>query len=213
VGLNTCYYIPISSSSFPQLERSRLSPLVGDTGNGEESAQKQKKIAMSLHRASHVRRCSSAALGLMALRTAHSLAAPPGSALATKLFYNDVYTVELPAGHKFPMEKYGAVRRKLQRLLGPGRLATFHESPLASRGDLGLAHCPTYVERYLNGSFTARENRVVGFPWSPASVNRALSSVGGTVAATHAVCRGECGIGGHLAGGTHHAFRDRGEGG
>jgi len=46
VGLNTCYYIPISSSSFPQLERSRLSPLVGDTGNGEESAQKKTRVAV-----------------------------------------------------------------------------------------------------------------------------------------------------------------------
>ena len=44
----------------------------------------------------------------------------------------------------------------------------------------------------LENEFTARENRVVGFPWSPESVDRALSSVGGTVAATHAVCRGEC---------------------
>jgi acetoin utilization deacetylase AcuC-like enzyme len=92
---------------------------------------------------------------------------------------------------------------------------------------------------------SAAENRAVGFPWSQETVNRALSSAGGTVAATHAVCRARAAllnshqpsssssshdeaeddgkkntlkpsssprISGHLAGGTHHAFRDRGEG-
>eukprot|EP00613_Pedinella_sp_CCMP2098_P013812 CAMPEP_0171750898 /NCGR_PEP_ID=MMETSP0991-20121206/41684_1 /TAXON_ID=483369 /ORGANISM="non described non described, Strain CCMP2098" /LENGTH=360 /DNA_ID=CAMNT_0012351957 /DNA_START=125 /DNA_END=1207 /DNA_ORIENTATION=+ len=134
------------------------------------------------------------------------------------LYYNDVFHVELPEGHRFPMEKYFMVRRRLQNILGPGRLATFSESPLASQEDLQTAHCPEYVRRYLEGEFTAMENRVVGFPWSEASVNRALSSVGGTVAATHAVCgkREDGGLGdrvsGHIAGGTHHAFHDRGEG-
>jgi len=95
---------------------------------------------------------------------------------------------------------------------------------------------------------SAAENRAVGFPWSQETVNRALSSAGGTVAATHAVCRARAAlldshrhhpggnsrdndgdkdvdkqssssrpsssprVSGHLAGGTHHAFRDRGEG-
>ncbi|CAM9780265.1 unnamed protein product, partial [Ectocarpus fasciculatus] len=71
-----------------------------------------------------------------------------------------------------------------------------------------------------------RENRTVGFPWSEASVKRSLSSVGGTVAAMHAVCAGgelrdslpwvrrktPPLFSGHIAGGTHHAFSDRGEG-
>jgi len=60
---------------------------------------------------------------------------------------------------------------------------------------------------------TPEELKRIGFPWSKATVARTLSSVGGTVAATHAVLAPEgAGIAGHLAGGTHHAFRDRGEG-
>ena len=52
----------------------------------------------------------------------------------------------------------------------------------------------------------------MGFPWSLNSVNRSLSSVGGTVAATHAVCEGRTQFAAHIAGGTHHAFADHGEG-
>jgi len=59
---------------------------------------------------------------------------------------------------------------------------------------------------------TEKENRNIGFPWSPEGVKRALSSVGGTVAAAHAVCRGPYLFSGHVAGGTHHAFYDYGEG-
>ena len=130
-----------------------------------------------------------------------------------QLFYNDVYEVPLPPTHRFPMEKYYHVRKRLQQILTPAGLASFSVSPLVSEADLTLTHDEEYVRRFLEGEFTARENRVVGFPWSPESVARALSSVGGTVSATHAVCGGGGShVAGHIAGGTHHAFRDRGEG-
>ncbi|CAM9476896.1 unnamed protein product [Scytosiphon promiscuus] len=141
------------------------------------------------------------------------------------LFYNDVYRVDLPGGHRFPMEKYRLVREGLQNQLEEGGRATFAVSPVATLTDLCTTHERGYVERYFQGRFTDRENRTVGFPWSEASVKRSLSSVGGTVAATHAVCAGGelrdrlKGPGqppplfaGHIAGGTHHAFWDRGEG-
>ncbi|CAM9445002.1 unnamed protein product [Pylaiella littoralis] len=158
------------------------------------------------------------------------------------LFYNDVYRVELPEGHRFPMEKYRLVREGLQGKLGgeeeeeegktAGARATssfsarFSVSPVATLVDLCTTHQRSYVKRYLEGRFTDRENRTVGFPWSEASVRRSLSSVGGTVGAMHAVCAGGgelrdrlAGGGkvpplfsGHIAGGTHHAFWDRGEG-
>jgi acetoin utilization deacetylase AcuC-like enzyme len=59
---------------------------------------------------------------------------------------------------------------------------------------------------------TEKEIRKIGFPWSVAHVKRALSSVGGTVAAMHSVCRDGYRVAGHIAGGTHHAFFDYGEG-
>ena len=111
------------------------------------------------------------------------------------------------------MQKYRYVREALQRELAPS-LASFHESPLAAMDDLCLVHHPEYVQKFLNDELTREENRRIGFPWSPASVNRALSSTGGTIAAMHAICRpgAAASFSGHIAGGTHHAFADRGEG-
>lgn len=107
----------------------------------------------------------------------------------------------------------------------------FRVSPLVSMEDLTLTHCPTYVSRFLAGDLTKDEIRNVGFPWSLSGVDRALSSVGGTVEAAVSVCEEwrkkllkmrvkdstdnlddwPC-WGAHVAGGTHHAFHDRGEG-
>lgn len=78
------------------------------------------------------------------------------------------------------------------------------------RSDASLAHDPAYYDRFVNGALTAQEMRVVGFPWSPALVRRTLASSLGTAQAVGAAL--ECGFGAQLAGGTHHAFRDRGEG-
>ena len=128
------------------------------------------------------------------------------------------------------------VRESTEKVLSPAtggqQLASFHEAPIASTEvslyaliivvttrstrapqDLSLVHCPRYIQRFLSGDMSKEELRRIGFPWSTATVARTLSSVGGTVAATHAVLSpGGPPIAGHLAGGTHHAFRDRGEG-
>ena len=129
-----------------------------------------------------------------------------------KLFYNDIYEVSLPVGHRFPMQKYRMVRDMLQSDESLANLIDFCPSPVASAGDLRTTHHPDYIKRFICNQLTAAENRNIGFPWSRASVKRALSSVGGTVAAMHAVCRDGYAAAGHLAGGTHHAFYDRGEG-
>jgi len=131
---------------------------------------------------------------------------------ALKLFYNDHFSVPLPPNHRFPMPKYALVRKALQRELTPRGLASFHPSPLASLDELTACHTAEYVDRYVNNKLSDQENRRVGFPWSQASVDRSLSSTGGTVAAMREVCTTPAVLAGHLAGGTHHAFADRGEG-
>lgn len=128
-----------------------------------------------------------------------------------KLFYNDGYEVPLPPKHRFPMGKYRIVRELLQRDPSLDNI-DFQVSPLVSGTDLRTTHCAEYISRFLCNMLTPAENRAVGFPWSPGSVKRALSSVGGTVAATHAVLQDGYWAAGHVAGGTHHAFFDRGEG-
>ena len=64
----------------------------------------------------------------------------------------------------------------------------------------------------FQGTLTAKENRAIGFPWTEQSVQRYRASAGGTLAALRAVFEEEGMVAGHAAGGTHHSFRDRGEG-
>jgi acetoin utilization deacetylase AcuC-like enzyme len=68
------------------------------------------------------------------------------------------------------------------------------------------------VEAVANGTLTAEAQRRIGFPWSPGMVERSRRSVGATIAAArHVMLRGER-VSANLAGGTHHAFSDRGAG-
>jgi acetoin utilization deacetylase AcuC-like enzyme len=104
------------------------------------------------------------------------------------------------------MRKYRLAR---ERLSSTG-LFEFAEAPLAPRETIERVHSPTYVQAFLEGSLSAPEIRRIGFPWSPALVTRTLASAGGTLAATRQALA--TGIGGTLAGGTHHAFHDYGSG-
>ena len=91
---------------------------------------------------------------------------------------------------------------------------------MATFDELTTTHCPKYIQRFLEGKQTELEQRNVGFPWSEQGVDRALSSVGGTMQAACDICKvwdsqqqqGIAPWGAHIAGGTHHAFYDRGEG-
>ncbi|HRK08223.1 MAG TPA: histone deacetylase [Pseudobdellovibrionaceae bacterium] len=126
-----------------------------------------------------------------------------------RVWYSDDFTLPLPEGHRFPMRKY----RDLREALLQARLLAEHElfeSPEATREELLLAHDPQYVDGILNGTISERELKPIGFPWSPALVRRSRRTVGGAVAATRWAL--EHGIAGQLAGGTHHAHRDRGGG-
>jgi acetoin utilization deacetylase AcuC-like enzyme len=130
------------------------------------------------------------------MRTSNNLIKIPKAVF----FYNDIYKVTLPPTHRFPMEKYYLVRSGLQEYFRDTTEVQFKESPLVTADELSSTHCRNYIDRYLSGSLTDMENRRIGFPWTTAGVKRSLSSVGGTVAATRAVCADACHIAGHLAG-------------
>lgn len=130
------------------------------------------------------------------------------------LYYNDVFEFQLPAGHRFPMEKYRVVREALQAALPD---ASFAVSPHATIEDLTTTHAADYVDRFVRGELSEKENRRIGFPWTHQGVARALTSTGGTVAAAVDLARarrdgGPPFVTGQTAGGTHHAYYDRGEG-
>ena len=126
-----------------------------------------------------------------------------------KLFYTDVFVLPLPAGHRFPMEKYARLR---EALLAGGKFgeADFHLPAAASDEELARAHDPAYIRRVADGELSDKEQKAIGFPWSEGMVERSRRSAGATLAACRAAF--EDGVAANLAGGTHHAFRDRGEG-
>lgn len=125
------------------------------------------------------------------------------------LYYADHFVLPLPPGHRFPMEKYALLR---DRLADSGAFMpdAFRVPDAATDEQILRAHDPEYLRRVVSGALSASEVRAIGFPWSPAMVERSRRSAGATVAAARdALVQGWSA---NLAGGTHHAFRDRGEG-
>jgi acetoin utilization deacetylase AcuC-like enzyme len=134
-----------------------------------------------------------------------------------KAFYSDTFVLPLPAQHRFPMAKY---RRLRERLVEDGVLDArdLHVPDAAAWDDLRLVHDADYVDAVASGTLTGDAQRRIGFPWSPMMVERSRRSVGATIAAAREVLGWRTGlpdaprVAANLAGGTHHAFRDRGEG-
>jgi acetoin utilization deacetylase AcuC-like enzyme len=126
-----------------------------------------------------------------------------------RAFYSDHFVLPLPEGHKFPMAKYSRLR---ERLIAEGIVAIgdLCEAPAAGWNDVELVHTAEYVQAVVMGALAPQMQRRIGFPWSPGMVERARRSVGATIAAARAAM--DEGRAANLAGGTHHAFADRGEG-
>ena len=105
------------------------------------------------------------------------------------------------------MAKYARLRQRVRSELPD---VSLQEAPAATDEQLLLAHDGGYVRRVLGGELSAQEQRAIGFPWSTEMVERSRRSVGATLAA----CREAAaeGVAVNLAGGTHHAQRDRGQG-
>lgn len=122
-------------------------------------------------------------------------------------YYSDRFVLPLPEGHRFPMRKYRMLRDLVAQRLPE---VTLEEAPHTTDGVLALAHHPHYIHRVTTGALTAAEQRAIGFPWSPDMVERSRRSAGATIAACRAALVD--GVAVNLAGGTHHAQADHGEG-
>ncbi|WP_439588171.1 histone deacetylase family protein [Hydrogenophaga sp.] len=123
-------------------------------------------------------------------------------------FYADHFVLPLPSGHRFPMAKYARLRERLAAELPGVQLA---QAMPASDGELALVHTPAYIDAISRGSLSAAAQREIGFPWSPAMAERARRSVGATLQACRSAMAG-AGLAANLAGGTHHAYADKGSG-
>ncbi len=126
-----------------------------------------------------------------------------------KVYYSDHFTLPLPEGHRFPIEKYALLRK---RVMADGIITNGNAivPPQATLDQLRLAHNPEYVQRVINGELSEKEVRRIGFPWSLGLVERSRRSVGGTIAACRTALQDS--VSANLAGGTHHAYPDHGEG-
>jgi acetoin utilization deacetylase AcuC-like enzyme len=126
-----------------------------------------------------------------------------------RAFYSDQFVLPLPEGHRFPMAKYRLLREQLTQALPE---VTMHVAPAASDGELALVHTPSYIQSVVQGSLSAAAQKEIGFPWSEAMVERSRRSAGATVMAARAALFGAQGVSANMAGGTHHAYADRGSG-
>jgi acetoin utilization deacetylase AcuC-like enzyme len=126
-----------------------------------------------------------------------------------KCSYHSSYQVPLPPGHPFPMSKYSLLK---ERLLAEGILAPadmLQPEPL-DIPTLGLVHTSEYLDKLGSSGLSPAEQRRLGMPWSEALWRRSRLASAGTLLAARAAL--ESGLAGNLAGGTHHAFADHGEG-
>ncbi len=126
-----------------------------------------------------------------------------------KIAWNHQYAHPLPEGHRFPMEKYSLLP---EQLLHEGTIAdsNLFNPRRASDEEVLEIHDVGYFKKLKDLKLTRHEERATGFPLSEALVQRELFITGGTIQATeHAM---KFGVSANVAGGTHHAYRDRGEG-
>lgn len=126
-----------------------------------------------------------------------------------KIAYSPIYKYELPEGHRFPMEKYELIP---EQLLYEGTITEesfFHPEALKEETIL-LTHSKEYWDKLINLTLSAKEIRKVGFPLSKKLVVRGKHISHGTLDCAHYAMK--YGVAMNIAGGTHHSFRDRGEG-
>lgn len=126
-----------------------------------------------------------------------------------RVFYSPYYYAEIGEGHVFPIRKFEIAKDILiaegtlspEEIVAPERVAI---------DDLLLVHTEDYITRLIEGRLTAKEIRKLGLPWSKSLVRRSLHAISGTINASRRALVD--GVSSNLAGGTHHAYPDRGEG-
>lgn len=126
-----------------------------------------------------------------------------------KIAYDRIYAHALPEGHRFPMLKYELIPEQLlyEGSIGPANLFSPKE---CSEAFILWTHTKEYLDKLINQQLSAREQRHIGFPQSPQLSRRELVITQGTIDCCHYAMTN--GIAINVAGGTHHAFANRGEG-
>lgn len=126
-----------------------------------------------------------------------------------KAFYNDIFVLPLPDGHRFPMPKYRLLRERIivESVLPPENIIL---AEAATDEQILRSHSEAYLTKIKTGELTRQEILRIGFPWSPELVERARRSSGASICAAKTALKD--GLSVNLAGGTHYAGRDFGAG-
>lgn len=126
-----------------------------------------------------------------------------------QIAFSPIYEYPLPKGHRFPMDKYSLIP---QQLIYEGTVQEkqfFQPDPISEEIIL-LTHSAKYWEDLKNQTLSEKEIRAIGFPMTPLLVERGRHIAAGTLQCVeYAVKQG---ISMNAAGGTHHAFKEKGEG-
>ena len=123
--------------------------------------------------------------------------------------WHPLYAHPVPEGHRFPMEKYELLPQQLLHE-GTVRDEDFFQPGELDEKEILRAHGDSYWEKLKEGGLSDREARRTGFAFSERLVRRERTIMEGTLMAAEKAL--ETGIAMNIAGGTHHASRDRGEG-
>ena len=126
-----------------------------------------------------------------------------------KIAFSPIYKYDLPAGHRFPMDKYDLLPLQL---LYEGSITEdnfFNPEPLSDEQIL-LTHTSEYVHKLNNNLLDRKEQRAIGFPIRPELITRGKHIANGTLQCAYYAM--QHGVAMNIAGGTHHAYADRGEG-
>lgn len=127
-----------------------------------------------------------------------------------KIAFDEIYKHPLPDGHRFPMEKYDLLPKQLL-YEGTCEDENFFKPEINPEKETYIleAHDKTYVENLYACDIEPRQARKIGFPLSPELVKRERIITNGTIQACDYALN--YGVAMNIAGGTHHAYRNRGE--
>ena len=126
-----------------------------------------------------------------------------------KVAYSKIYNHPLPENHRFPMEKYDLIPKKLiaEKTFSKNN---FFEPGILNKEDVLLTHSNDYYNKLVSQSLSKKEIRLIGFPLSKLLIEREKKIAQGTIECVSFSIKN--GISMNIAGGTHHAFADKGEG-
>ena len=126
-----------------------------------------------------------------------------------KIAFDPIYAHTLPENHRFPMLKYELIPEQLLHE-GTCTEANFFKPSSCLQEIILQTHDKSYLEKLLNQQLSPSEQRRIGFPQSLALIQRELIITQGTIDCALFALQNGCSL--NIAGGTHHAFADRGEG-